>query len=82
MALTKLEEQAIRNVIDRLKQRNCGCSFGPNSHETQAVKAINVLPQRVEAVSRIYLDTWVIPGLELLLPEKRNVKLAVGLSGK
>ena len=35
---------------------------------------------KTEAVSRLYLDTWVIPALELLIAEKRDPKLAEALS--
>ena len=47
-----------------------------------AVKAANA--QGVEAVSRIYLDTWIIPALELLIAEgrtSRDLKLARDIAG-
>lgn len=76
MTMTKTEIAAIQNVIARLKKPNCGCSNGFGTEEI--VKAAN--DQGIEAVSRLYLDTWVIPALELLIAEKRDPKLAEALS--
>ena len=76
MALTKTEAATIHNVIKRLKKPNCGCSNGIGTEAI--VKAVN--DEGIEAVSRIYLDTWVIPALELLIGENRDPKLAEDLS--
>ena len=76
MALTKTEAATIHNLIARLKKPNCGCSNGFGTEEI--VKAAN--DQGIEAVSRLYLDTWVIPALELLIGENRDPKLAEDLS--
>lgn len=78
MALTKQEQTVIRNLIRRLKAPNCGCS-----HITAQSDEIADLNARgLEVPSRIYLDSWVIPGLEMLLPESRNVDLAERLTGR
>jgi hypothetical protein len=76
MALTKTETATIENVIARLKKPNCGCSNGPGTREV--VFDANVMG--IEAVSRLYLDTWIIGALELLVAEKRDPKLAERLS--
>lgn len=78
MSLTKQEQTVIRNLLRRLKAPNCGCShFG----EAEATAA-ELNARGLEVPSRIYLDTWVIPGLEMLLPESRNVDLAERLTGR
>jgi hypothetical protein len=68
--MNKTEIATIKNVITRLKKPNCGCSNGMNSGEI--VKAANEMG--IEAVSRIYLDTWIIPALELLIAEGRTTR--------
>lgn len=79
MSLTQAEAATIENIIARLKQPNCGCSNGLNTE--QFVKQVNELG--IEAVSRLYLNTWIIPALELLLPgESRNPDLARRLSSR
>lgn len=79
MAMTKTETAAIKNVIKRLKEPNCGCSNGFDADDL--VKLAN--SAGIEAVSRSYLDSWIIPALELLLPgDKRNPDLAARLAGK
>ena len=76
--MTKDEIATIQNIIRRLKQPNCGCSNGIGTEELVALAN----SQGIEAVSRLYLDTWVVPALEQLLPgDKRNPKLARQLSG-
>lgn len=84
MALTTHEEQTIRNLIDRLSLPNCGC-HNPLGTE-KLVEAVNNFADgsaRLEVVSRLYLDTWVIPALRLLLPgEIRNPELASKLSAR
>lgn len=77
MSLTQDERATIENLIKRLTSPNCGCHNQIGTEEL--VKLAN--EKGIEAVSRIYLDTWVIPALKLLLPgEKRNPKLARSLS--
>lgn len=76
MALSKTETATIQNVINRLKKPNCGCS---NGYGTEGiVKDANA--QGIEAVSRLYLESWVISALELLVAENRDPKLAEFLS--
>lgn len=78
--MTAGEIEVLRNVIARLKKPDCGCSVG-YIHNEQA-KAMDLVRSELNAeiVGRLYLNTWVIPALELLLPEKRNVKTAIVLS--
>jgi len=80
MTMSKTVITTIHNLIARLKKPNCGCSNGFGTEEI--VKAANA--QGVEAVSRIYLDTWIIPALELLIAEgrtPRDLKLARDIAG-
>ena len=89
--MTQTEEAAIRNVILRLKEANCGCSpdttFNPATREIVRI-ADNIREQgdstrTVEIVSRLYLDTWIVPALELLLPgNERNPELARDLAAR
>ena len=78
------EEQVIRNVIERLKKRHCGClNTIFNASVVKAVKLAETTQgsETIEVVARIYLDTWVIPALELLLEEgQENIGLALRLS--
>lgn len=77
MALNKSEIRVLQNVIARLKKPNLGCCNQMGLEEL--VKLAN--ENGVEAVSRIYLDTWVIPTLELLLKGGRySVQLAETIS--
>ena len=75
--MTKAEQQTLRNIIKRLESPNCGCC---NDFDlAKLVVALNA--KKVEAVSRIYLDTWIIPPLKMLLPgEDRNPDLAESMS--
>lgn len=87
--MTKTEERAIRNVIARLSKPECGCSPDTTFNATtrEIVRLRDEMPdecgtRRVEIVSRIYLDTWIIPALALLLPgAERNPELAADLAG-
>lgn len=75
--ITRKEQETIQNIIDRLSSPNCGCHNGMGTG--QLVAEANA--KGIEAVSRLYLDSWVIPALRLLLPgEERNVDLAYRLS--
>lgn len=60
------EERVIRNVIKRLKGE------GGSSPEIKAMLA--------DERMRIWLDTWVVGALQHLLPESRDLRLAVDLS--
>ena len=68
MSMNKTEIATIKNVIARLNKPNCGCSNNMNADEV--VKAANEMG--IEAVSRLYLNTWIIPALELLVTEGRT----------
>jgi len=74
--MTKQEIETIRNIVARLKQQNCGCAnpvgAGPIVAEANALG--------LAVASRLYLNTGVIPSLEMLLPEQRNPDLAVRMS--
>lgn len=77
--MTKKEQKTIRNIIDRLSSPNCGYH---NRLGTEKIVA-EVNAKEIEAVSRLYLDSWVIPALRMLLPgEDRNVDLACSLSSR
>lgn len=66
--MTKTEIETLKNVIARLSAKDKRCS----REVQEALSNPNL---------RIYLDSWVIPALELLLPgEKRDPKLAHALS--
>nr|DAP64254.1 MAG TPA: hypothetical protein [Caudoviricetes sp.] len=74
--MTKTEIAAIQNVIKRLKKENLGCSL-PTGTLAKLPEQSEEHASRIEYVSRLYLDTWVIPALELLLPgNRRNPELA------
>ena len=75
--MTKTEQLVIQAIIKRLQSPNCGCSHSGKA-EGLALAA-NV--QGLEVVSRVYLESWVIPALEMLLPgDGRNPELAKRLS--
>lgn len=75
--MTKTEIETMKNVIARLKAKNLGCSNVP--YFNAFVEEANA--DGLEVASRLYLDTWIIPSLEMLLPgEGRDPKLAVKLS--
>ncbi len=59
--MTKAEEQTIRNLIARLEKPRLGAGEG-YGEETRN--------------SRIYVDTWGIGPLKMLLPESRNPELS------
>jgi hypothetical protein len=58
------EQQVIRNVIRRLR----------GEHSSEEVT------EALTGPARLYLETWVIPALELLMPEHRDLKLALATS--
>lgn len=75
--MTKTEEQTLRNIVARLKQPNLGCSFP----ESQAAAVAQLNAADVQCVGRLYLETWMLPALELLLPgERRDPQLAQRIS--
>lgn len=74
--MTKTEIAALEALLTRLKAPNCGCSHGFTSEEL--IRQVNEIG--IEAVGRIYLDTWIIPAIERLLPgDQRDPKLAYEL---
>jgi hypothetical protein len=75
--MSQKEQETIQNIIDRLSLTNCGCHIGMGREKLVA----EVNGKGIEAVSRLYLESWVILALRLLLPgEDRNVDLAWRLS--
>ena len=74
--MTKTEIETIRNIVATLKKPNIGCVAGPNCTDEGAGKKSS---GKIDA-SRIYVDTWIIPALEMLLPEMRNPDLALRMS--
>jgi len=82
--MTKNEQIVIQNIIDRLKTENCGCDNGAGTEAiVEAANNFGGSCGRMEVVSRLYLDSWVIPTLEkLLLGDGRNVDAALRLSEK
>jgi hypothetical protein len=82
--MTKTELQVIRNIIRRLQSQNLGCSNSP-AHDALVAQANAA---GLEVASRHYLDSWVVPALELLLPDgevesmRHDPKLAASLSGR
>lgn len=75
-AMTKQEIEVLQNIIARLKKPNCGCSNSPGFDSLVA----DANAYGLEVASRLYLDTWVVPSLEMLLPESRDPALAVRMS--
>lgn len=77
--MTRKEQEVISNIIERLSAPNCGCH---NGFGTENIVA-EANAKGIEAVSRLYLDSWVIPALRMLLPGKgRDIDLACRLSGR
>ena len=69
--MTKGELETIRNVVSHLK---CGRDGADIRCSPEIAEMLN------DRRLRIYLDTWVTGALECLLPEQRDVDLAVRLS--
>lgn len=85
--MTNGEIETIRNIIARLKAENLGCSHGESAQarvdelNTYVTGDPRTGSHRLEVASRLYLDTWVIPSLEMLLPgDGRDVDLARRMS--
>lgn len=55
--MNKTEKRVLRNVIKRLR----------------GVRASNEVAEALQGVCRIYLETWVIPPLELLVRDDRTI---------
>jgi hypothetical protein len=88
--MTKDETATIENLIARLSEENCGCHPGPGVIAKIEAAGIRTKPDpdkttatEYAVVSRIYLNTWIIPALQMLLPgADRDPKLARSMSGK
>lgn len=75
--MTKGEIETLKNIILRLQQPNLGCSHGPG-RESLVLEANS---QGLHVTSDVYLNTWIISSLEMLLPgPHRDVDLAVRMS--
>ncbi|QIG67453.1 hypothetical protein EVB39_124 [Rhizobium phage RHph_TM3_3_9] len=81
--MTKGEIETIRNIIARLKEPNIGhtISTAEQEHCTDEGAGKGKSNGRTYA-TRIYVDTWLIGPLELLIGEGRNVELARSMSRK
>lgn len=81
MSMTQIEVAVLESIIARLESPNCGCQHHtPNPQIAAAVEAAAKVDQKLELVSRAYLDSWVVPALRALLPgPERNPKLAYQL---
>ena len=74
--MTKTEQQVIENVIKRLR---CETHKLPDGTERQ--RESDEVRAALTGDAKLFLDTWVIGALELLLPgESRNPELALRLS--
>jgi len=85
--MTQAEIETLQNIIKRLREPNLGCSMGePTCSRILALNAsLSDDPRsqgmRLEVASRVYLNTWIIPSLEMLLPGPgRNTTLARSMS--
>lgn len=67
--MTKGEIETIRNIVERIRSERMGAAEG-------------ILSCTDKQNGRIYINSWIIGPLELLLPENRNVELARRLSRK
>lgn len=77
--MTKQELATIRNIITKLRQPNFGCS--PGLRDEEAMAAAN--KAGLQATTEVYLETWIIGPLQLLVAEKgqgRNPRLAADMS--
>jgi hypothetical protein len=61
--MTKGEERVIRDIVRRLREERLGSAPG-------------YVPE-LERGARLYVETWLVGPLECLLPESRDVDLAV-----
>lgn len=79
MPMTKKERQVITNIINRLKCERLGCAEPfPDASAAQEKQA-----HGYEGVSRLYVNTWLIGPLELMLSDKQDaLDTAVSMSRK
>ena len=66
--MNKLEHETVANVIHRLRGERASAEIA----------------EMLTGPCRLYLETWVIPALELLIKEERTIydlRLAAKLSG-
>jgi hypothetical protein len=69
--MTQAEETTIRNLIARLDA---------SSPDYRTGRASKEIAEFIEGPGRLYLQTWVCGPLQALLPESRNLRLAVSMS--
>lgn len=72
MALTQTERGIITNIIARLKRERLGCA----EPFPDATAAKEQQAPGYEGVSRLYVNTWLIGPLELMLSDEPNDKRA------
>ena len=70
--MTNTEQTIIRELIARLE---CAPRADGGPRESDEVRA--ALRSRA---ARLYLETWVVPPLRMMLPESRNIELAANLA--
>jgi hypothetical protein len=66
MSLTQTEAEIIRKVLKRLQP----------TEETASQNVVEALAGHNLDSARLYLETWVIPCLQGLLPETRDIEHA------
>lgn len=80
--MNQRQRQTIEQIAASLKEPHAGASVGGPLVSAEVNKAIELLQSKgFEVTSRIYLNTWIISPLELLLSASANdQKLALSLS--
>lgn len=80
--MNQTQRRTISNIVRRLKNTNIGCSVGGPMDPEKINKAIELLNNNGYVVaSRLYVNSWVIPALELTLETgAHNHKLAESIS--
>lgn len=76
------QRQTIEQISARLKEPHLGAAVGGPLDSEEVNKAIELLQSRgFEVTSRLYLNTWIIPALDLMLSSEASAqKLALSLS--
>lgn len=78
MSLSNTEQEVIQNVISRLR-----CEPVKLQNGTTMNGEADEVREALTGPAKLYLDTWVINALEMLLPgERRNPQLARRLSSR
>ncbi|ATI15695.1 hypothetical protein [Bordetella phage vB_BbrM_PHB04] len=80
--MNQRQRHTIEQIAARLKKPHAGASVGGPLDSEEVNKAIELLQSKgFEVTSRLYLNTWVIPPLDLMLSDAaHDQKLALDLS--